>query len=215
MIMKYVYIVRGGGNHYKVGVAQNVKKRLRGLQTSNANPIELVTAKLVEDASKVERELHGALRLMTAKNGGREWFVLKPDQVVDLAVRLNALPEIDIADYVYESLRKQVRGIVDSYAELVAEQVRLAKLPPPKQLEPEAQKPRPAPTSRQEYNENFDADVEIAKNIIVEHGSASTSLLQRRMRIGYGRAARIIDQLEQSGLVSKADGYHPREVLIA
>ena len=45
-------------------------------------------------------------------------------------------------------------------------------------------------------------------------GKASTSLLQRRLRLGYTRAARMIDILETRGMVGPADGARPREVLI-
>ncbi len=48
---------------------------------------------------------------------------------------------------------------------------------------------------------------------MVEFGKASTSLLQRRLRIGYGRAAHLIDLMEQDGIVGAADGPKPREVL--
>lgn len=49
---------------------------------------------------------------------------------------------------------------------------------------------------------------------VVESGKASTSLLQRRLRIGYARAARIIEQMEEQGVIGAADGSRPREVLI-
>jgi S-DNA-T family DNA segregation ATPase FtsK/SpoIIIE len=52
-----------------------------------------------------------------------------------------------------------------------------------------------------------------AVKLVVEFGKASTSLLQRRLRIGYGRAAHLIDLMEQDGLVGAADGPKPREVL--
>jgi S-DNA-T family DNA segregation ATPase FtsK/SpoIIIE len=48
---------------------------------------------------------------------------------------------------------------------------------------------------------------------VVEIGKASTSALQRRFRIGYGRAARLIDMMEREGIVGPADGSKPREVL--
>lgn len=50
--------------------------------------------------------------------------------------------------------------------------------------------------------------------IIVQHDKASASLLQRRLSIGYSRAARIIDQLEAAGAIGMADGSKPRDVLI-
>ena len=52
-----------------------------------------------------------------------------------------------------------------------------------------------------------------AAEIVVSHAAGSTSLLQRRLKIGYGRAARIIDQLHAAGIVGPADGSRPREVL--
>jgi S-DNA-T family DNA segregation ATPase FtsK/SpoIIIE len=52
-----------------------------------------------------------------------------------------------------------------------------------------------------------------AVKLVVEFGKASTSLLQRRLRIGYGRAAHLIDLMEQDGIVGAADGPKPRELL--
>jgi S-DNA-T family DNA segregation ATPase FtsK/SpoIIIE len=53
-----------------------------------------------------------------------------------------------------------------------------------------------------------------AVKIIIQYDRASTPLLQRRLSVGYARAARIMDQLEAAGVVSQADGSKPREVLI-
>jgi S-DNA-T family DNA segregation ATPase FtsK/SpoIIIE len=49
----------------------------------------------------------------------------------------------------------------------------------------------------------------------LEARKASTSLLQRRLRIGYGRAARLIETMEEQGIISPADGSRPREVLVS
>ncbi|HRF28925.1 MAG TPA: DNA translocase FtsK 4TM domain-containing protein [Candidatus Saccharibacteria bacterium] len=54
-----------------------------------------------------------------------------------------------------------------------------------------------------------------ALRVVVESGKASTSLLQRRLRIGYARAARIIEEMEEQGVIGAADGSRPREVLIS
>jgi len=60
-----------------------------------------------------------------------------------------------------------------------------------------------------EHDELF----EDAVRLVLEFGKASTSLLQRRLRIGYGRAAHLIDLMERDGIVGAADGPKPREVL--
>jgi len=56
---------------------------------------------------------------------------------------------------------------------------------------------------------------EEAVNIICSHDKASSSLLQRRLRVGYARAARLLDELEFAGAVSAKDGSKPREVLVS
>jgi S-DNA-T family DNA segregation ATPase FtsK/SpoIIIE len=53
-----------------------------------------------------------------------------------------------------------------------------------------------------------------AAEACIQNQGGSTSLLQRRLRIGYGRAARIIDQLQLAGVLGPPDGSKPREVLI-
>ncbi|MGF7229181.1 MAG: DNA translocase FtsK [Candidatus Saccharibacteria bacterium] len=63
-----------------------------------------------------------------------------------------------------------------------------------------------------------DADDDMWKDaikVVIEGGKASTSLLQRRLRIGYGRAARLIETMEEQGIVGPADGSRPREVLVS
>lgn len=54
-----------------------------------------------------------------------------------------------------------------------------------------------------------------ALRVVIESRKASTSLLQRRLRIGYARAARIIEEMEEQGVIGAADGSRPREVLIS
>lgn len=65
-----------------------------------------------------------------------------------------------------------------------------------------------------ESGEDMDDDLyQDAIRVVCEMGRASTSTLQRRLRIGYGRAARLIDLMEKDGIVGPADGAKPREVL--
>ena len=54
-----------------------------------------------------------------------------------------------------------------------------------------------------------------AIRVSIEENRVSTSLLQRKLGIGYSRAAKIIDRMEEEGLVSKADGSKPRNILLS
>lgn len=54
-----------------------------------------------------------------------------------------------------------------------------------------------------------------AVHVVIENRKASTSLLQRRLRIGYGRAARLMEEMEEQGIIGQADGSRPREVLVS
>ncbi|MBI4538344.1 MAG: hypothetical protein HY704_02370 [Gemmatimonadetes bacterium] len=78
------------------------------------------------------------------------------------------------------------------------------------QEEQEAMEGASADAALGERDELFRAAAEIC----IQHQQGSTSLLQRRLRIGYGRAARIVDQLHQAGILGPPDGSKPREVLV-
>lgn len=68
-----------------------------------------------------------------------------------------------------------------------------------------------------DFAEGGDMDDELfedARDVVIKSGKASTSLLQRRLRIGYSRAARLIDLLEEKGVVGPGEGAKPRRVLV-
>ncbi len=67
---------------------------------------------------------------------------------------------------------------------------------------------------KEEVEQEYDPKLAEAVEIVVEAGQASVSMLQRRMRVGYARAGRLIDEMERRGVVSEADGAKPRSVLI-
>lgn len=60
-----------------------------------------------------------------------------------------------------------------------------------------------------------EAEFRDAVHVVLEARKASTSLLQRKLRIGYGKAARLIEEMEEKGIISAADGSRPREVLVS
>ncbi len=62
---------------------------------------------------------------------------------------------------------------------------------------------------------DYDARINEAVEVVLDGGMASTSLLQRKLKLGYARAARIMDQLEEKGIIGPHQGAKPREVLIS
>ncbi len=63
-------------------------------------------------------------------------------------------------------------------------------------------------------NDGRDELFDEAKSAILEAGKASASLLQRRLKVGYARAARLLDELESAGIIGPGDGAKPREILV-
>jgi S-DNA-T family DNA segregation ATPase FtsK/SpoIIIE len=78
--------------------------------------------------------------------------------------------------------------------------------------------PEAPPEEHEEGDEDFDPDqdplLERAIEIVVQTQTASVSLLQRRLRVGYTRAGRLIDMLERRGIISGYEGSKPRRVLV-
>ncbi len=64
-------------------------------------------------------------------------------------------------------------------------------------------------------DESEDPMFKTAVEVILEMGQASTSLLQRRCKLGYARAARIMDEIESAGIIGPSDGAKPRQILIS
>jgi len=71
-----------------------------------------------------------------------------------------------------------------------------------------------SPSSEGASPEERDDLYEQARELVITTGQASASFLQRRMRVGYPRAARMIEMMEEDGLIGPASGGKPREILI-
>lgn len=66
-----------------------------------------------------------------------------------------------------------------------------------------------------DYDSNNDDDLyKDAVKVVIDSNKASASLLQRRLRVGYARAARLIENMEDQGIIGPADGARSREVLV-
>ena len=68
--------------------------------------------------------------------------------------------------------------------------------------------------SAEDAGGDYDELIDQATEVVVETGMASVSMLQRRLKLGYARAARLVDQLEDKGIVGPFEGSKPRQVLI-
>lgn len=66
----------------------------------------------------------------------------------------------------------------------------------------------------EEAEEDVDELYEKAVMLVIQYDRASASMLQRRLQIGFNRAARILEQMEKNGVVGPSDGSEPREVLV-
>ena len=67
-----------------------------------------------------------------------------------------------------------------------------------------------------DYDSNNDDDLyKDAVKVVIDSNKASASLLQRRLRVGYARAARLIENMEDQGIIGPADGARSREVLVS
>lgn len=141
--------------------------------------------------------------------GGSEWFRLSDKEAIELAILLNNGPEVDVSD------KLCIRAILD---EQKSNSERIIKCM--SNVEKALNRIEPQPSVVVEKEErpkrivpSFNDELDRAIKVINDEGKASTSLLQRRMSIGYGKAAKIIDRLESRGLITPPDGIKPRRVV--
>ncbi len=88
---------------------------------------------------------------------------------------------------------------------------------PPNYLSEVTERGKNAPGSASAFRDDGDSDPLLieAQDTILRAGKASASLLQRRLKVGYARAARLLDLLEEKGIIGPGDGAKPRELLIS
>jgi S-DNA-T family DNA segregation ATPase FtsK/SpoIIIE len=79
----------------------------------------------------------------------------------------------------------------------------------------EAARPAPEEGGDDDFDPDSDDLLDQAAHLVVESGTASVSMIQRRLRVGYTRAGRLIDMLERRGIISGYEGSKPRQVLVS
>jgi len=115
---------------------------------------------------------------------------------------------------------EQLMGWFRALQERLEEEGQEAELPPAPVLEPDileelrTHQLEEASSVVEEIAGDWDELFRAAGEVCIQNGGGSTSLLQRRLKIGYGRAARIVDQLEDAGVLGPQDGSKAREVLM-
>jgi S-DNA-T family DNA segregation ATPase FtsK/SpoIIIE len=102
----------------------------------------------------------------------------------------------------------QIAAITDFWREQGAPELR-------EDLLEEVEDEQPADKPDDDFDPDEDPLLEEAIHLVVEMGTASTSMLQRRLRLGYTRAGRLMDMLERRGVISGYEGSKPRQVLVS
>jgi len=120
----------------------------------------------------------------------------------------DAQPERLQSAFISESeVKKVVKYLADAYKDEVSEEITLTA------GSISADKSIFESTLGDDDIEDDDEMYEEARACVVEAGKASTSYLQRKLKLGYARAARLMDKLEERGVIGPGDGAKPREVL--
>ena len=124
----------------------------------------------------------------------------------------------DLLDHIGNGILMQIKGHVSglqfleiqNIVEFIAKQAK-----PSYEMEIHQQLSKPSNSYDEESGIDEDEDIiQQCIEVIRSEQKASVSLLQRRLRLGYGRAARIMDELENRGIVGPSNGAEPRDILI-
>ncbi len=108
-------------------------------------------------------------------------------------------------------VKKVVKFLVDSHIEELTDEINLTD---PAQVNDNAIFSATLDDMSAEGGSDDDDMYEEAKRVVIEAGKASTSYIQRKLRVGYSRAARLMDLLEERGVIGGADGSKPRPVIL-
>jgi DNA segregation ATPase FtsK/SpoIIIE, S-DNA-T family len=189
-ITRIAQMSRATGIHMILSTQRPSVDVITGLIKANI-PSRIAFAVASQIDSRVILDTQGAEKLL----GRGDMLYLPPDQAKPLRIQGAYLSDKDI-NSLTAFLKNQ--GVGPQYTEEVVSM------------------PKPGTTHVPGVEGGADFDELFVKAVeeVCKYDRASASLLQRRLSIGYARAARIIDQLEKAGVVSSAEGSKPRDVLI-
>ena len=189
-ICRLAQMARAAGMHLVIATQRPSVDVITGIIKANI-PSRIAFAVSSQVDSRTILDMGGAEKLL-----GRGDMLFSP-LGVQKPVRVQGC---FIDDREIEAVVDCIRGTASSeYDENVMEEIERGAAP-----EQEAESAAP----------EGDAMIPEAVRCVVEAGQASTSLLQRRLRLGYARAGRLIDEMEQMGVVGPHEGSKPRQVLI-
>ncbi len=187
-ITRIAQMSRATGIHMVLSTQRPSVNVITGLIKANI-PSRIAFAVASQVDSRVILDMQGAEKLL----GKGDMLYLPPDQAKPMRIQGSLITDKETKALV-SFLKNQ--GVEARYTEEVTKM------------------PKPGTTQVPGISEDLDELFKDAVTIVVQYDRASASLLQRRLSIGYARAARIIDQLEAAGVVGPADGSKPRDVLI-
>jgi DNA segregation ATPase FtsK/SpoIIIE, S-DNA-T family len=184
LLVRLAQMARATGIHLLIATQRPSVDVLTGLIKANV-PARVAFAVTSLTDSRVVLDMPGAERLL----GRGDMLFMPPDAAKPHRIQG---PYIDDRD-----LQKVV--------------LHWRKMVPEMQFEPEWTS---FPEAKQEEDDSEDALMEQALEIVKQQGTASASMLQRRLRVGYNRAARMIESMEDAGIIGPADGPRGRTVLM-
>lgn len=187
-ITRIAQMSRATGIHMVLSTQRPSVDIITGLIKANI-PCRIAFAVASQVDSRVILDMQGAEKLL----GRGDMLYLPPEQAKPVRIQGAFVAEKDTKELV-NFLKNQ--GVTPQYTEEVVSM------------------PKPGTTQVAGIDGDFDELFRDAVEVVCQYNRASASLLQRRLSIGYARAARIIDQLEAAGVVGPADGSKPRDVLI-
>lgn len=184
LLVRLAQMARATGIHLLIATQRPSVDVLTGLIKANV-PARIAFAVTSHTDSRVILDMPGAERLL----GRGDMLYLPPDEAKPMRVQGSFIDDKDI-QYLVRHWRKAAPNHTFD------------------------QEWAAVPSSENEEEEGDDPLMDQALRVVRQQGSASASMLQRRLRIGYNRAARLIEQMEEEGVIGPADGSRGRPVYL-